>query len=186
MIYANYGLVLLSPSSAAQNQVRGAKTMPQMSHRLCPWTFAIGLILMALLLACGSSDASEDRWSSDRPSRQSSDQLAPATETRPTASARSTPAVTTSPTALSAGATMTVPTIEPAATGNPTSTETSLRIAFSSDRDGNHEIYVMNSDGSDQTRLTDTPGGITLSLAGRRTEAASCSSRTVTGTKRST
>ena len=27
-------------------------------------------------------------------------------------------------------------------------------IAFSSDRDGNYEIYVMNADGSDQTRLT--------------------------------
>ena len=30
------------------------------------------------------------------------------------------------------------------------------KIAFSSDRDGNHEIYVMNSDGSNQTRLTNT------------------------------
>ena len=29
------------------------------------------------------------------------------------------------------------------------------RIAFHSDRDGNWEIYVMNADGSDQTRLTD-------------------------------
>ncbi len=29
------------------------------------------------------------------------------------------------------------------------------RIAFSSDRDGNYEIYVMNADGSGQTRLTD-------------------------------
>ena len=29
------------------------------------------------------------------------------------------------------------------------------RIAFSSYRDGNLEIYVMNADGSDQTRLTD-------------------------------
>ena len=28
------------------------------------------------------------------------------------------------------------------------------RIAFVSDRDGNREIYVMNADGSDQTRLT--------------------------------
>lgn len=31
-------------------------------------------------------------------------------------------------------------------------------IAFVSDRDGNSEIYVMNADGTDLTRLTDTPG----------------------------
>lgn len=28
------------------------------------------------------------------------------------------------------------------------------RIAFESDRDGNYEIYVMNADGTGQTRLT--------------------------------
>ena len=32
------------------------------------------------------------------------------------------------------------------------------RIAFVSDRDGNPEIYVVNADGTDLTRLTDTPG----------------------------
>jgi len=31
------------------------------------------------------------------------------------------------------------------------------RIAFVSYRDGNSEIYVMNADGSEQTRLTDNP-----------------------------
>ncbi len=31
------------------------------------------------------------------------------------------------------------------------------RIAFASNRDGNFEIYVMNADGSGQTRLTDDP-----------------------------
>jgi len=31
------------------------------------------------------------------------------------------------------------------------------RIAFHSDRDGNDEIYIMNTDGSNQTRLTDNP-----------------------------
>lgn len=31
------------------------------------------------------------------------------------------------------------------------------RIAFTSNRDGNWELYVMNADGSDQTRLTHTP-----------------------------
>jgi Tol biopolymer transport system component len=30
-------------------------------------------------------------------------------------------------------------------------------IVFTSDRDGNEEIYVMNADGSDQQRLTDNP-----------------------------
>jgi TolB protein len=36
-------------------------------------------------------------------------------------------------------------------------TPTTNKIAFSSDRDGNYNIYVMNSDGSEQTRLTDNP-----------------------------
>ena len=31
------------------------------------------------------------------------------------------------------------------------------QIAFTSDRDGNGEIYVMNADGSNQTRLTSDP-----------------------------
>ncbi|MBI2919427.1 MAG: PD40 domain-containing protein [Chloroflexi bacterium] len=30
-------------------------------------------------------------------------------------------------------------------------------IAFTSDRDGNFEIYVMNADGTDQRRLTNNP-----------------------------
>ncbi len=40
-------------------------------------------------------------------------------------------------------------TATPAATGR--------RIAFASDRDGNPEIYVINADGSNQTRITDNP-----------------------------
>ena len=32
-----------------------------------------------------------------------------------------------------------------------------IRIAFASDRDGNWEIYIMNVDGSEQTRLTNNP-----------------------------
>ena len=31
------------------------------------------------------------------------------------------------------------------------------RILFSSDRDGNREIYIMDMDGSNQTRLTNNP-----------------------------
>lgn len=55
----------------------------------------------------------------------------------------------------------------PTATGMPTPTSTLTssptpsrlgggrgQIAFFSDRDGNAEIYVMNADGTDQTRLT--------------------------------
>src|SRR5262245_53744104 len=32
------------------------------------------------------------------------------------------------------------------------------KIAFTSDRDGNQEIYLMNNDGSGQLRLTNNPG----------------------------
>jgi tol-pal system beta propeller repeat protein TolB len=39
----------------------------------------------------------------------------------------------------------------------PTWSADGLRLAFFSDRDGNAEIYVMESDGSSQTRLTDDP-----------------------------
>ena len=33
------------------------------------------------------------------------------------------------------------------------------KIAFTSNRDGNTEIYVMDADGTDQTRITNRPGG---------------------------
>lgn len=44
--------------------------------------------------------------------------------------------------------------------GEPTPPATPLgseRIAFTSDRDGNEEIYAMNADGSEQTSLTNNP-----------------------------
>ena len=58
-----------------------------------------------------------------------------------------------SPTALSASGPATAPT--PAAAPVPDPAEAAGRIAFQSDREGNWEIYVMNADGSDVTRLTD-------------------------------
>ena len=45
------------------------------------------------------------------------------------------------------------PTTIPAPTPKPSPDGT--MIVFDSDRDGNHEIYVMNSDGSNQSNLTD-------------------------------
>ena len=36
-------------------------------------------------------------------------------------------------------------------------TSAASKIAFHSDRDGNYEVYDMNADGSDVTRLTDNP-----------------------------
>lgn len=39
--------------------------------------------------------------------------------------------------------------------GQPVTTGATGKIAFRSDRDGNHEVYVMNTDGSGVTRLTD-------------------------------
>ena len=62
-----------------------------------------------------------------------------------------------------------VPTVTPAATHRPGSSSISTsvppsatpmgsgRIAFVSNRDGNNEIYVMNTDGSGVTRLTSNP-----------------------------
>ena len=40
------------------------------------------------------------------------------------------------------------------------------RIAFVSERDGNAEIYVMNADGSGQTRLTNNPANDSIPACG--------------------
>ena len=40
----------------------------------------------------------------------------------------------------------------------PAWSEDGSQIAFYSRRDGNAEIYVMNADGSGQTRITHNPG----------------------------
>ena len=55
------------------------------------------------------------------------------------------------------------PTAPPARTVTPTpsglAASLSGRIAFTSDRDGNAEVYVMNADGSGQVNLTNNPAG---------------------------
>ena len=55
--------------------------------------------------------------------------------------------------------------------------ESNAKIAFTSDRDGSEELYIMNADGSDVTRLTDTGGHISYdhrwSPDGRRIAFAS-------------
>lgn len=53
-------------------------------------------------------------------------------------------------TLLIAGALAAEPVARPTATNG--------KIAFTSDRDGDLEIYVMNEDGTEQTRLTNNPG----------------------------
>ena len=64
------------------------------------------------------------------------------------------------------------------ATPIPTPARSKARIAFSSNRDGNDEIYVMNADGSGQTNLTNNPAsdyGAAWSPDG--TKIAFCSDR---------
>jgi hypothetical protein len=76
----------------------------------------------------------------------------------PTATPIPTPSPTGPPTATPP------PTARPTSTSVPTATPSPMpsgggtgRIAFTSNRDGNEEIYVMNADGSGQTRLTNNP-----------------------------
>ena len=64
------------------------------------------------------------------------------------------PTSTTAPTPIPPNTPIPPPTTVPTATLIPSSG----RIAFSSDRDGNSDIYVMNTDGSGLTRLTNQPG----------------------------
>ena len=63
-----------------------------------------------------------------------------------------------------------------ARTGHTATLRANGKIAFTSDRDGNHEIYVMNADGTNQVRLTNnsvaddyptwSPDGTRLASAG--------------------
>lgn len=54
------------------------------------------------------------------------------------------------------------PTPDPSPTATPTPAPTPIqlsggKIAFTSNRDGNQEVYVMNADGSDQTNISSNP-----------------------------
>jgi Tol biopolymer transport system component len=49
-------------------------------------------------------------------------------------------------------------TTNPAADQAPDWSPDDTQLVFQSNRDGNIEIYVMNADGTEQTRLTDYPG----------------------------
>jgi Tol biopolymer transport system component len=69
----------------------------------------------------------------------------PFRETTPTLAPTATPKPTPSPTPL--------PTTTPSPTPAPPPRHVN-KIAFVSRRDGNSEIYTMNADGSNQTRLT--------------------------------
>jgi Tol biopolymer transport system component len=51
-------------------------------------------------------------------------------------------------------------TDSPAFDGDPAVSPDGARIAFTSERDGNREVYVMNADGSGQQRLTTTGGRV--------------------------
>ena len=48
----------------------------------------------------------------------------------------------------------------PSDPSDPSWSPDGTKIAFDSYRDGNIEIYVMNADGSNQTRLTNNPGRV--------------------------
>ena len=59
------------------------------------------------------------------------------------------------------------------------------KIAFTSTRDGNDEIYTMNADGTGQTRITNNAAS-DAAPPGRRTGPRSRSRATATATTRST
>jgi hypothetical protein len=66
------------------------------------------------------------------------------------------PAAEPSPTATAEEPTA-VPTPAATSEAEPTIAPATDKIAFGSERDGNSEIYIMNADGSGQTKLSNNP-----------------------------
>lgn len=136
----------------------------------------IGLILILLFLAGGCVPAATptpDRVAAGVAEAKAiaATLTAEAPTPIPTATATDTPVPTATPTAIVTDTP--VPTARPTSTPvpptatpiPPTATPTSveLRIAFVSRHDRNRdEIYLINADGSDLTRLTDDPASDSL------------------------
>ena len=89
------------------------------------------------------------------PSPTSTRTPAPTATTRPTHTPTPVPTATVTPRPAPTSTPAPTTTTRPAVTPTPTSSAPPTgKIAFHSDRDGNREIYTMNADGSNQTRLT--------------------------------
>ena len=122
---------------------------------------SVGFLAVMVLLAFSTGCEAEPAAS---PTTTPTDTAAPTNTSAPTATPA--PIDTPVPTDTAAPTDTPVPTPDslvptpntaaPELTATP-AVEESSRIAFASDRDGNFEIYVMNADGSGQTRLTDNP-----------------------------
>lgn len=117
-------------------------------NRLFIQLFIVALVTLATA-ACGPSQAELDATTTQAAVNLSGTQTVQA----PAATATFTPSPTNTVT----------PTVTPTPTRTPTLTPTPTpfgggsKIAFSSNRDGNSEIYIMDSDGSHQKRLTNSP-----------------------------
>lgn len=101
----------------------------------------IPLLLIFMISSCGQRPADVAATGPD----QIAEAASPTATTTNTAIPTDTPTPTPTP----------LPTMTP--TPEPTPVGGGGLITFASDRDGNFEIYLMNPDGSDQTRLTNRP-----------------------------
>jgi len=142
--------------------------------RLRILTLSILLVILAGLAACGGNAAptntpvpptlrAEPQDEADTPPRTATP-IPPTDTPKPTATSQLTS--TSTPTDTPFPTDTPVPTATPVSEALPTATATPLppltgsgggQIAFTSERDGNAEIYIMNADGSDPQRLTDNP-----------------------------
>jgi Tol biopolymer transport system component/pimeloyl-ACP methyl ester carboxylesterase len=118
--------------------------------------FLFGLLLCATLIAaCGTPEPAAMPVLPTRTPEPAATAMRPpatATPVPPTDTATPLPADTATPLATDTSQPTVTPTPWPAHTGSGGGL-----IAFSSERDGNPEIYLMNADGSDQRRLTNHP-----------------------------